>query len=240
MKGILTLTALSFVSLFGLSRTIERIPEEGKAIASVGGKKITVARYINELTKQIRMIGKTTGKPFSMKDAIEDNLLESQLDSMITRATMERTTELLKLTVSDGDVRDEIKKKKGFQGLDGSFNMAFYKQYLSHLGISEKEFVDDIFLEMRMKQLNQAASLLSDVSQEMAEWHYRLQNEKRSVDMFTIKPSGLKIAGRPTAQEKEALYKEMADGLMSPEYRSFTVMTLTMDDVAGKITLSEE
>ena len=44
MKGILILTALSFISLFRWGNVAEQIPDEGKAIAVVAGKKITVAQ----------------------------------------------------------------------------------------------------------------------------------------------------------------------------------------------------
>ena len=51
MKGILTLTALSFVSLFGTGRFLEKIPDEGKAVATIAGQKITVAQFVEEVNR---------------------------------------------------------------------------------------------------------------------------------------------------------------------------------------------
>ena len=240
MKGILTLTALSFVSLFGLSRTLERIPDEGKAIAEVAGKKITVAQYINEINEKVRSIGKMTQKPFSIKDAVESGMLLPQLNQMISRIVMESTADNLKLAVADSSVREIIKNMPMFSGADGSFSLSAYKRYLSEMGLSEKRFIDDTFLDLRSHQLTTAAGTLAIVSKNMAETEYVLQNEKRSADVFTITPSKLKISGKPTAEEKENLYKDMAEQLTAPEYRSFTVMYLTLADVSKKIEISEE
>lgn len=240
MKSILILTALSFISLFRSGRIVEQIPDESKAIASVAGKKITVAQYINEIEQKVRSIGKMTKKPFTLKDAVESGMLLPQLNQMISRVVMEAASDDLKLTVADETVRDIVKNMPMFAGSDGSFSLSAYKQYLGDMGLSEKRFIDDTFLDLRTQQLTSAANALTIVPKETAETDYGLQNEKRAADVFTITPSKLKISGKPSADEKEALYKEMAEDLTAPEYRSFTVMSLTLEDVSKKISLSEE
>lgn len=239
MKAILILTALSFISLFRLGG-LEQIPDEGKAIATVAGKKITVAQYVNEIHQKIKSIGKMTQRPFSLKDAVENGMLLPLLNQMISRVVMEETVNELKLTVPDAAVRDIVKSMPMFSDVDGSFNMSVYKKYLSDMGMSEKRFIDDTFLDMRTQQMMNAAGTLGIISQKTAETEYNLQNEKRAADVFTITPARLKISGAPTEKEKEELYKDMAEDLMSPEYRSFTVMYLTLDEVSKKINLSEE
>ena len=240
MKGILTLTALSFVSLFGMSRTIDGIPDEGKAIATVNGEKITGGQYVNELYRRIKFIGKVSQKPFAMQDAVQSGLLQTQLNQMVWDSVTRNMLDKLKLTVSDDDVRESIKKTPAFAGADGSFSMAEFKRQLSDIGMREKDYVDEAFTSLRKEQLTNAVRPLSSVSREMAETVYRMQNEKRSADVLTVTASSLKITGKPTDDEKEELYKDMTEELTSPEYRSFTVMTLTMGDVAKNITLSEE
>ena len=240
MKGILTLTALSFVSLFGLSRTIERFPDEGKELFSVDGKKITVAQYVNELNQKMKSISKITGRPFTIKDADDAGFLAILLDDMAKTATSERMADRLKLTVSDDTVRDIIRNMPIFSGLDGTFSMGTYKRHLSDIGVSEKRFVSDTVTELRTRQIKDVAGTLSLVWQGTAEKDYRLQHEKRSADVFTVTPANLKIAGKPTAEEKESLYKEMTEELTMPEYRSFTVLSLTPEDIARKISVSED
>ncbi|MBR1778625.1 MAG: SurA N-terminal domain-containing protein [Alphaproteobacteria bacterium] len=239
MKGILILTALSFVSLFRLSG-LEQIPDEGKAIATVAGKKITVAQYVNEINQKIKSISKMTQRPFTVKDAVEAGMLLPQLNQMISRAVMESAVDHLKLIVPDESVREIVKNMPMFSDADGSFSLTAYRKYLSDMGLSEKRFIDDTFLDMRTQQLISAAGTLAVVPKETAETEYSLQNEKRIADVFTITPSKLKIAGKPTAEEKDLLYKDMAEELTAPEYRSFTVMYLKLEDVSKKISISEE
>lgn len=240
MKGILILTALSFVSLFGSERFLERIPDEGKAIAKVHGEKITVAEFVNEVNHKARSLSNITQKPFTIQDIVQSGMLISLFNQMVSRSVMQATVDDLNLAVSDQAVRDEIKDMPVFTDYDGSFSMAAYKQYLSDMGISEKRFIDDAFLDMRAQQLTNAAKTVTIVPQKTAETLYSLQNEKRTADVFTITPADIRIKGNPNKEDQERLYKELSDDLIAPEYRTFTVMYLTLEDVAKKIKISEE
>ena len=206
MKGILILTALSFVSLFGSGRFLERIPDEGKAIAKVHGEKITVAEFVNEVNHKARSLSNITQKPFTIQDIVQSGMLISLFNQMVSRSVMQATVDDLNLTVSDQAVRDEIKDMPVFTDYDGSFSMAAYKQYLSDMGISEKRFIDDAFLDMRAQQLTNAAKTVTIVPQKTAETLYSLQNEKRTADVFTITPADIRIKGNPNKEDQERDY----------------------------------
>ena len=240
MKGILILTALSFVSLFGSGRFLKKIPDEGKAVAKVAGKKITVAQFVNEVNHNVRSLSKMMQKPFTVQDAVQSGMLISLFNQMVSRSVMQAAADDLNLTVSDETVRKTIGQMPMFTDYDGSFSMAAYKQYLSDMGLSEKRFVDDAFLDMRAQQLTDAAQAATITPKSIAEMVYRLQNEKRTADVFTVTPADLKIKGVPGKADQERLYKELSDELIAPEYRTFTVMFLTLEDVSKKIKISEE
>lgn len=240
MKGILILTALSFVSLFGSGRFLEKIPDESKAVAQVAGKKITVAQFVNEVNQKARSLSKMMQKPFTVRDAVQSGMLISLFNQMVSRSVMQAAADELNLTVSDETVRKAIGQMPMFTDYDGSFSMAAYKQYLSDMGLSERRFIDDAFLDMRARQLTDAAETATIIPAGIVEMFYRLQNEKRTADVFTVKPADLKIKGAPGKADQERLYKELSDELVAPEYRTFTVMTLTLEDVSKKIKISEE
>ena len=240
MKGILILTALSFVSLFGTGRFLEKIPDESKPVAVVAGRKITVADFVGEVNRQARLIEKMTRRPFSVKDAVDSGLLMSMFNRMVSRAVTEKTVDALGLTVSDESVRAAIAALPMFTDYDGKFSMSAYKQYLSDTGIREKDFVADTFFDMRARQLTDAAAAATAVGDETAGVAYRLENEVRSADVFTIAPEKLKVSGKPSAADRERLYKELGDDLITPETRSFTVFFLTLDDVSKKIKITDE
>lgn len=240
MKGILILTALSFVSLFGSGRFLEKIPDEGKGVAKVAGKKITVAQFVDEVNHNVRSLSKMMQKPFTVQDAVQSGMLISLFNQMVSRSVMQAAADDLNLTVSDETVRKTIGQMPMFTDYDGSFSMAAYKQYLSDMGLSEKRFVDDAFLDMRAQQLTDAAQAATITPAGIAEMVYRLQNEKRTADVFTVTPADLKIKGVPGKADQERLYKELSDELIAPEYRTFTVMFLTLEDVSKKIKISEE
>ncbi len=240
MKGILILTAVSFVSFFGSGHFLEKIPDEGKAVAKVSGKKITVAQFVDEVNHEVRSLSHMMQKPFTVRDAVQSGMLISMFNQMVSRLVMQAATDDLNLAVSDETVRKTISQMPMFTDYDGVFSLAAYKQYLSDMGISEKRFIDDAFLDIRARQLTNAAEKATLVPSGLVDMLYRLQNEKRTADVFTITPANLKIKGVPSKSEQERIYKELSDDLIAPEYRTFTVMYLTLDDVSKKIKISEE
>ncbi len=240
MKGILTLTALSFVSLFGTGRFLEKIPDEGKAVAIIAGQKITVAQFVEEVNRQVRAFSKMTQKPFTVKDAVQSGMLPALFNQAVSRLTMRATVDSLNLTVSDDAVRAAIANMPAFTDYNGSFSLSAYKKYLSETGVTEKRFIDDAFLDMRAQQLEDAAKSATVAPSETAALFYRLQKEKRTADVFTVKPETLAVKGEPSKQDRDRIYKELADDLIAPEYRTFTVLNLTLKDVSDKIKISEE
>lgn len=173
-------------------------------------------------------------KPFTVRDAVQSGMLISLFNQMVSRSVMQAAADELNLTVSDETVRKAIGQMPMFTDYDGSFSMAAYKQYLSDMGLSERRFIDDAFLDMRARQLTDAAETATIIPAGIVEMFYRLQNEKRTADVFTVKPADLKIKGAPGKADQERLYKELSDELVAPEYRTFTVMTLTLEDVSKK------
>lgn len=195
---------------------------------------------MNEVNHNVRSLSKMMQKPFTVQDAVQSGMLISLFNQMVSRSVMQAAADDLNLTVSDETVRKTIGQMPMFTDYDGSFSMAAYKQYLSDMGLSEKRFVDDAFLDMRAQQLTDAAQAATITPKSIAEMVYRLQNEKRTADVFTVTPADLKIKGVPGKADQERLYKELSDELIAPEYRTFTVMFLTLEDVSKKIKISEE
>ena len=240
VKGILILTALSFISLFGSNRFLTKIPDEGKAVAELKGQKITVAQYIDEFDHQVRSMSRILQKPFNVQDALESGMLFSLFSQMISQAVMQSAVDDLHLAVSDEAVRQAISNMPVFTDYDGSFSLKAYKEYLSDMGMTENRFIHDTFLDLKAQQLTGAAQTVSIQPAKLVETKYSLKNEKRTADVFSIKPEDLKITQKPSKEEKEQIYKTLSDQLMAPEYRTFTVLHLTLEDVAKKIKISDE
>lgn len=240
MKGILILTALSFVSLFRTRGFINEFPAQNKPVITIADRKITMHDFVKEFRNKAEAVRRTSRRPFSVQDAVEAGMLEPVLREMLSRAVMEETANELNLAVSDETVRETMRNMPAFMDYDGSFSYSAFKNHLSERAMTEQEYVDAMFIEMRAAQLLNAAQSATVVPDEIVEMTYRIQGEKRVADTFFISPKEMKVAGKPSQADMERLYKELSEELIAPEYRTITVMAITPEAVSKQIQISEE
>lgn len=239
VKGVLVLTALSFMSLFGIQGMSE-LRERNRPVITVAGKSISTQDFINEYNRQIESFRRLSDGSFSATDEIKNGLLVRTLTGMASRAVMKEIAERLHLSVSEADVRDAISRMPQFSGLDGKFDMTRYKEFLQKQVRSERAFVDETTLDLQTAQLSKAVADGAVVPSDIAKTMYRLTREQRVADVFKIDPDKLTVAEEPTAAEMKELYDSMTEQLTTPEYRALSVMKLDTAAAAKKVAVTEE
>lgn len=239
VKAILVLTALSFMSFFGI-QGISEMRMRNSTILSLKGRSITIQEYLNAFNQRVETLRRLTKGEFNVSDAENSGLMLKTLNEMGTKAVIERLVDQLHLVVTDDEVRQMVQNMPNFQGIDGKFSMAIFNEYLRNLGQSERNFISEFTTSMRLSQLRAAVFASTVVPIDIAKMSYRLKNEKRNVDLYRIDPAKIIIKTRPTAEERKRLYEDLADSLIAPEYRDITVLKLTFEDVMAKISYSDE
>ena len=237
VKGILILTALSFMTLFGVGSS--GLGLENETIVSVGDTKVSTQELTNKFRRNVDALSRMTGGAFTLKDAVERGMLISTLRETGSRATMKEAADSLGLAVPDDAVRESVMNEPMFSGLDGTFSRSAFNEFLKNTGQTEKDFIADTFLDMKYAQIASAVRASVAVPREFAENAYRLEAEERIADVFKIAPENIKIPQKPTRSELEKTYEEISEDLMAPEYRSFTVMSLSLDDVKKQIDIPD-
>ena len=239
VKGILLLTALSFMSLFGVQGMMDMM-QKNKPVITMKGKDISTQDFLNAFEQQVASINAMTGGRYSKNDAFNAGMATSVLNNLASKTLMGAVVDKLGLTVSDGDVREYVKSLPMFAGYNGRFSQTMFNEYLRKSGKTEAEFINDVFLQLKADQLLSAARLITVVPRKLAEFSYEIQGEKRSIDLFRITAGDIKISGNPSKDELQKLYEEMAEDLIAPEFRKITVIALDLEQVADRIKISEE
>lgn len=239
VKAILILTALSFMSFFGIQGMSE-MRMRNRAIISLKGRTITIQEYLNEYNQRVETLRRLMKGDFSAADAKNSGLMIKTLNELGSKAVIERLVDQLHLIVTDDEVRQMVQTMPNFQGIDGKFNIGLFNEYLRTIGQSEKHFISEFFTSMRLSQLRAGILASTIVPIDIAKMSYRLKNEKRNIDLYRVDPAQIVIKTKPTAEEAKKLYEDLADSLMAPEYRDLTVLKLTFDDVMNKIKYTDE
>ncbi|MCQ2915055.1 MAG: SurA N-terminal domain-containing protein [Alphaproteobacteria bacterium] len=239
VKGILVLTALSFCSFFGIQGMTE-MRMRNRTIVKLSGKSLKIQDFYNAYYKKLETLRKLGGKDLSTDDELNTSLMLTTLNELASQAVVDKVIEHQYITITDDAVRAAVRQLAMFTGLDGQFNQTLFNEYLRQSGKTENEFIKEMFTQMEIAQLAQAVRATTFIPNEFAMTGFKLAQEQRDFDVFTIDPKNIKVDAKPSQADLKKIYEELSEDLMAPEYRDLTVMTLTLQDVANKIKFSDE
>ena len=141
-KIILTITALSFMSLFGVSGYINTA-NSNKPVIKVDKLEISQSEFNyllqKELSKLKELDSETPEEAEARKAEISAELAKIKLDDLLLENTMQK----FKVDVSDSLVSQIIQISPQFLN-NGKFDREMYKWYLNRNGMTEQDLVAEI------------------------------------------------------------------------------------------------
>lgn len=141
-KGMsLTVWALMGLLMFGLAGFgVQNFGGSATTIATVDGQEVSADDYARALDQQIRAFSAQIGKPVTMAEAQQIGLDRAVRSQLVGRALLDAEAGRAGLSVGDARVQAEVLKIRAFQGLDGKFDRAAYREALRRSGLSEARF----------------------------------------------------------------------------------------------------
>ena len=136
IKLLLILTALSFVSLFGITGYIGSAGKN-KPVISVGSINISQADINSQFNHEMQMAKNLFGENLDINESMRSALLQGIIQKELMNAIMQETADDLGVSISDDYVRQIIFSQSEFLDADGRFSPEKFKRLLSASGWSE-------------------------------------------------------------------------------------------------------
>ena len=238
-KLIFALTALSFMSLFGISGYLNRAAAN-PAVIRVNDNKISLAEFNMQLEEQIRMARKLFGDNIEitdeMRNAMANELVQKDLSELIVKEVAAKKH----IYVGNDLVRNIIMSQPQFREEDGSFNPARFKNFLSASNFTEQRYVESIRNDlMKSFLINTPVSGIKP-SKTLVDLTAKAESQRKVFKYIEVDADKVKIDRKITDEEIEQYYNDFATELVEPEIRDITVLELTFDDIAKQAEISEE
>ncbi|MDO4184693.1 MAG: SurA N-terminal domain-containing protein [Rhodospirillales bacterium] len=238
-KLIFALTALSFMSLFGISGYLNRAAAN-PAVIRVNDNKISLAEFNMQLEEQIRMARKLFGDNIEitdeMRNAMANELVQKDLSELIVKEVATKKH----IYVGNDLIRNIIMSQPQFREEDGSFNPARFKNFLSASNYTEQRYVESIRNDlMKSFLINTPVSGIKP-SKTLVDLTAKAESQRKVFKYIEVDADKVKIDRKITDEEIEQYYNDFATELVEPEIRDITVLELTFDDIAKQAEISEE
>ncbi|MBO6282076.1 MAG: peptidyl-prolyl cis-trans isomerase [Alphaproteobacteria bacterium] len=237
-KIILTVTALSFMSLFGVSGYITSA-NSNKTVVKVDDLEMTQSEFNYFLQRKLlefkNMSGIDLEEHAEQKSQITDALLKAKVDEMILENTMKKYN----VDFPTSLVREIILVTPQFS-VNGQFSREQFNWYLRQGGVEEKEYIKNLKLNLARSVLLDSQVSYANVPEIAQQMMAKVVGQRRTFKYVKVENKNVKVTRSPSKDELDQYYDDMKEELMIPEKRDLTVLYLAQNDLANKIEVTPE
>ena len=238
VKGFMALLVLSF-SIWGIG-DIFRGNALQKTVASVGDEKIDIQKA-RQLFDQLLSTARQNFDPnLTAQQAKQLGLLEKAVGDEIKRIQVDTNIKQLGIRIPPEEVIKFLSSLPQFRTPDGKLDKQMFARLLQQQRMSEAAFMQQEGTEIARSALFETIAATNFIPKTVSDEIYKAAAQKRILDVVVIdsnKIDGIKL---PSDEELHAFYDKNQQRFMAPEYRSMTVASLSVDEIAKNMSVSEE
>ncbi len=238
-KAILALTALSFMSLFGISGYVTSAGKN-RAVIKVDDKEIMQDEMNSKLQDSIRKSQKMFGEDIDIDDNMRKDILTSLVKQNVTDMIIAREAEKKGASISDELIEQIIATQPEFMDASGKFNPELLRRQLSYFDMSEQEYIDNLRKNILSRHLVYSPVENIAFPSFMNSYIAQIENQQKIFSYVTIDPQELKIDRDISLEEIEQYYEDFAPQFEEPEKRDVSFIELKISDLASDITPDED
>lgn len=238
-KLILTLTALSFMSLFGVSGYINSAGQN-RTVIEVDNIEISQAQFSYQLQKELNAAQNLLGPDAELTEDMRQALVQMVINRMVQDAVLNRTENKYHVLFSPLLVQAMIVNDPAFKDDLGQFNRDLFRQILSKAGVSEAEFVEALKRDMTKQILVNVPAQGFNVPQVLLKALAKADNKRRTFNYVMINPEELVIDRAITDDEINQYYEDFASNFVEPERRDIDVLYLSFADIANNMQITDD
>jgi peptidyl-prolyl cis-trans isomerase D len=209
-------------------------------VAAVGADSIRAEDLQQALEPALERLRAQFGTAIDPRQVKQLGILDRLLGQLIDRSLVDQEAAKLGLDVSDEAIRNTIYANPAFRGPDGTFDRQLFAQVLSMNRLSEDQLVARLRHDIPRSDLLQAITTGVGMPRPVVDALYRYRNEKRLADIVAFPAASVTDIGEPSPTDLEKFYEAHPNFFRAPEYRSFSIASLSPTDLEQPGEIAED
>ena len=206
----------------------------------LGGTSVSVDEVRQRFNLQLEQIQRQTGQRPEPEQALRYGLHVRALEDVVQRAVIDNAMQQYGLVVGNAEVQSVIAKNPSFQGIGGTFDKQRYLSLLQQARISEAQYVADVRREIASAQLFGTVRTEGLAPKVLRDDIFKMEAERRVAEIVYVPDSVIVNVPKPTAEQLNSYFEANKNKFQIPEFRSFSYVLLTTDDVSGQVTVTPD
>jgi peptidyl-prolyl cis-trans isomerase D len=237
VKGLFVVLIVTF-GIWGIGDIFRNRPTD-TTVATVGDQSINANGLQMAVQPALERLSSRLGTAVDLRQAKQMGVVDDVLGQLVDQALIDQEAARLQLDVSNEVIRDSILQDPMFKGANGVFDRSTFNALLAANHMTEGQYVERMRHDIPRSDLLLAVTEGVAAPQAMVDRLYRYRNQKRIAEIVALPDVGAGGVGPPTDAELTKFYDAHQELFRAPEYRSFTVASLTPSDLAQKIAVPE-
>jgi len=231
-KLILTLTALSFMSLFGITGYISNA-SSNRTVISVDNIKISQAAFSHAFQKQLNAAKNLLDIDFNddASEEIRTSILNATAQKMVHDAIIDRTAEKHHVLFRPTLIRQMIMTEPAFTDMSGNFNKELFRRVLSENNISEEQYVQTVKRDLVEQLLLKSPVRNIKAPKTLVDLKARVDSKRRTFKYMLVRPDEIEIDRNISDSEIAQYYEDFASSFIEPERRDLSVLYISFDAI---------
>lgn len=237
-KGLFVLLILSF-AVWGIGDFVTGGRGVPGSVATVGGREVPMAEATEAYRRELLALQRAFGGNFEPTAPLRQRIAQEAVNRLITLTAVGEEAAARGIAVTDEAVREVVFSAQPFQGLDGRFSRVAFDAFLRNAGLTEARFLELLRGDIKRQQLLSAVRAGAAAPASLSRPIFAFQNEAREAHVVEMPFIAAAAPPEPSEEQLRRFWENEQPRFTAPEYRRFSLLTLTLDDVAREITPTE-
>lgn len=238
-KAILALTALSFMSLFGITGYVNSA-NKNRAVIKVDNLEILQDEMNIKLNNSIRKAKNMFGDSIEVTEETRKNILLGLIKDNLNNMIILREANKENVSISDELIQKIISSQPEFMDATGRFSPDLLRRQLSYFDMTEREYISDLKQNIINRHIVSSPVEKIIYPRFMDKYFAQIENQEKVFSYITINPSELKVDRKISDEEIEQYYQDFAPQFEETEKRDVSFIELKTNELSKNIVPSAE
>ena len=210
------------------------------SLAKVGDTSITAADFQQAFQRELDLISRQAGRRITPDQGRQLGFDQRALQRLVSGAAIDTHAVKLGLGMSDTAIAAEIQNEPTLKDLNGQFSRPAFEAFLRQIGLSERAFLASVRKDLVREQLTSTLGESIAVPEPMLAAIHAHNDESRVIEHLTIDADRAARITEPDEAKLKETYEANKSSLRAPEYRKLRVLKLSIEDLKGKVAVSDD
>ncbi len=212
----------------------------GNAVITAGETTVSPVEYRLAYDRQLSVLSQRFGQLVTREQAVALGVDNQVLGQLVAGAVLDEQAREMRLGLSKQRLAELTAEDPAFQGPDGRFDRGRFEYVLRQVGMRPEDYLRSRSQVAVRQQIAQAVAEGVEIPQVFLSALSRYRGEDRTVE-YMIVPGNL---DGPVADPEESVLKawfeERRSQYRAPEYRGFSYVLLTPEELADPDSVTDE